>query len=306
MDEVEQSNDAFRARKARLNRGIRKMRLERAYLLEMLGRRMKKNGGSIDGLPVYDEDSDGSSEGPPTPNGRPLRNKRSHRRDDYQSSPPPGEYHTRQQQHYYPGPYHHHSHHQHESPYGPVPNGHRPPPDYPHPEHMMIHQQQQQQHQHILPPHHHIPSQHLPPHPHTVISPVPVPSAFAMFFENNYLSQPHKHSGARTEEDLLNLAREHWDSAKFASQRGMYVAQAEKQMKLYKENARAYNMAVEQHQQEQGPQIHPKREADEGEDQPNMENAAPADQTYNPDTEDVEMADTSRPVEAAGFRPINE
>ena len=67
MQDVEESNDVFRIRKARLARGIRKMRLERAYLLEMLGKRMKKNGSSVDGFPQpYDEESDGSSEGPPT------------------------------------------------------------------------------------------------------------------------------------------------------------------------------------------------------------------------------------------------
>ena len=67
MAEVEESNDAFRVRKVRLNRGIRKMRLERAYLLETLGKRMRKNGGSVDGNQgYYDDDSEGSSEGPPT------------------------------------------------------------------------------------------------------------------------------------------------------------------------------------------------------------------------------------------------
>ena len=67
MTEVEESNDGYRLRKARLQRGIRKMRLERAYLLEILGKRMKKNGGSVDGFQgIYDEDSEGSSEAPPT------------------------------------------------------------------------------------------------------------------------------------------------------------------------------------------------------------------------------------------------
>lgn len=67
MNEVEESNDAYRLRKARLTRGIRKMRLERAYLLEILGKRMKKNSSSVDGFQgFYDEDSEGSSEGPPT------------------------------------------------------------------------------------------------------------------------------------------------------------------------------------------------------------------------------------------------
>lgn len=67
LKEVEEQNDVFRVRKARLARGIRKMRLERAYLLEMLGKRMQKNGSSVDGFPLpYDEESEGSSEGPPT------------------------------------------------------------------------------------------------------------------------------------------------------------------------------------------------------------------------------------------------
>ena len=62
MNEVEEHNDALRLRKTRLERGIRKMRLERAILLDTLAKRMKKNGA--DGL--YDEESEGSSEGPPT------------------------------------------------------------------------------------------------------------------------------------------------------------------------------------------------------------------------------------------------
>ena len=67
LQEVEETNDTFRVRKVRLMRGIRKMRLERAFLLETLGKRMKKNGSGINGMhSFYDEDSEGSSEGPPT------------------------------------------------------------------------------------------------------------------------------------------------------------------------------------------------------------------------------------------------
>lgn len=67
MNEVEESNDAYRLRKVRLMRGIRKMRLERAFLLETLGKRMRKNGHGVNGLNgTYDEDSEGSSDGPPT------------------------------------------------------------------------------------------------------------------------------------------------------------------------------------------------------------------------------------------------
>lgn len=65
--EVDEDNDAKRLRIVRLHQGIRKMRLERAYLLEALAKRQKKNGSSVDGFPVaYDEESEGSSEGPPT------------------------------------------------------------------------------------------------------------------------------------------------------------------------------------------------------------------------------------------------
>ena len=72
MTEVEESNDAFRLRKVRLTRAIRKMRLERAYLLETLGKRMKKNGIGSDELQgIFDEESEGSSEGPPTVNASP-------------------------------------------------------------------------------------------------------------------------------------------------------------------------------------------------------------------------------------------
>ena len=67
LNEVEESNDVYRLRKVRLLRGIRKMRLERAFLLEILGKRMRKNGSGGNGPHgFYDEESEGSSEGPPT------------------------------------------------------------------------------------------------------------------------------------------------------------------------------------------------------------------------------------------------
>lgn len=63
MIEVEENNDATRLRRARLVRGIRKMRIERAILLDSLSKRMRKNGT---GGTVFDEDSDDSIESPPT------------------------------------------------------------------------------------------------------------------------------------------------------------------------------------------------------------------------------------------------
>lgn len=62
MAEVEQSNDSFRLRKTRLLRGIRKLRLERTILLDLLGKRMEKN--KEDGY--YDYESENSSEIPAT------------------------------------------------------------------------------------------------------------------------------------------------------------------------------------------------------------------------------------------------
>lgn len=69
MNEVEESNDAYRLRKVRLMRGVRKMRLQRAFLLEALSKRMKKtrrHSGILNGGHNYDEESEGSSGGPPT------------------------------------------------------------------------------------------------------------------------------------------------------------------------------------------------------------------------------------------------
>ncbi|MCJ1313267.1 hypothetical protein MMC25_006944 [Agyrium rufum] len=86
--EIEESNDEYRRRKMRLSRGIRKMRLERAFLLENLAKRMRKSGhGAFGGVEefrdfndMYDEATDGSSPGPPTPEERPMRPNRRGRR----------------------------------------------------------------------------------------------------------------------------------------------------------------------------------------------------------------------------------
>lgn len=56
INEIEESNDAARLRKVRINRQILKMRLERAFLLEQLQKRMENNV----------DDSDRSSSPPPT------------------------------------------------------------------------------------------------------------------------------------------------------------------------------------------------------------------------------------------------
>lgn len=56
LNEVEEANDAARLRLARTHRGIEKMRLERAFLLEQLAKRTSTNV----------EDSEGSPSPPPT------------------------------------------------------------------------------------------------------------------------------------------------------------------------------------------------------------------------------------------------
>ncbi|KAK6209635.1 HMG box protein [Colletotrichum tabaci] len=68
--EVEEENDATRVRLARIRRQIEKLRLERAFLLEQLAKRTSTNV----------EDSDGSPSPPPTPQEKPLRTKRGHRK----------------------------------------------------------------------------------------------------------------------------------------------------------------------------------------------------------------------------------
>ncbi|GKT47948.1 uncharacterized protein ColSpa_08129 [Colletotrichum spaethianum] len=68
--EVEEENDATRIRLARIRRQIEKLRMERAFLLEQLAKRTSTNV----------EDSDGSPSPPPTPQEKPLRTKRGHRK----------------------------------------------------------------------------------------------------------------------------------------------------------------------------------------------------------------------------------
>ncbi|PVH95376.1 hypothetical protein DM02DRAFT_632936 [Periconia macrospinosa] len=76
INDIEENNDNTRLRIKRLNRGVQKMRLERAFLLEKLNNLMEYNV----------DDSDRSSSTPPTPTDKPLRSKRSHRK----GSPPAG------------------------------------------------------------------------------------------------------------------------------------------------------------------------------------------------------------------------
>jgi non-histone protein 10 len=65
LNEVQENNDLCHLRKIRMERAIRKMRLERAILLDALGKRMRKHGS--DGFNgIFDDESEGSSEGPPT------------------------------------------------------------------------------------------------------------------------------------------------------------------------------------------------------------------------------------------------
>lgn len=75
INDIEENNDGTRQRIQRLNRGIQKMRLERAFLLEQLQKHQEYNM----------DDSDRSSSPPPTPTDKPLRSKRSHRK----GTPPP-------------------------------------------------------------------------------------------------------------------------------------------------------------------------------------------------------------------------
>lgn len=76
LNEVEEANDSARLRIARINRGIQKSRLERAFLLEQLAKRTSTNV----------EDSEGSPSPPPTPKEKPLRTKRGHRKPDFMST----------------------------------------------------------------------------------------------------------------------------------------------------------------------------------------------------------------------------
>ena len=246
MQEVEESNDVFRVRKARLARGIRKMRLERAYLLEMLGKRMKKNGSSVDGFPQpYDEESDGSSEGPPTvsfpfsspsrrsrlksltnaltlqPHEKPLRSKRSHRR--LVSSPPPN------------------FGHQHPRPIAPSQahptSAYEPPRDG----------FRESAFQHVPTTNGHA-AMHYPPHPSTyppnsayqpepqVMRPRPQPpqSAFFNFLEGYIKRHPEKYPH-QTQDELLQVAQRAWEETDAEEYKHYYEDKYQRELRAYEE-----------------------------------------------------------------------
>ncbi|THY21353.1 hypothetical protein D6D00_07164 [Aureobasidium pullulans] len=52
LNDVEEANDAARQRKARLNRAIMKMRLERAFLLEQLAKRLQNTPDGTDKIKI--------------------------------------------------------------------------------------------------------------------------------------------------------------------------------------------------------------------------------------------------------------
>ncbi|KAF4638061.1 hypothetical protein G7Y89_g17 [Cudoniella acicularis] len=73
INEIEHDNDSARLRVVRLERGVQKLRLERAFLMEQLAKRTSTNV----------EDSEGSPSPPPTPKEKPLRTKRGHRKPSF-------------------------------------------------------------------------------------------------------------------------------------------------------------------------------------------------------------------------------
>ena len=229
------------------------------------------------------------------PQERPLRTKRPHRRP-IASTPPAADYSGGQQQQTsqptaYQSLIYDQPTHQHESPYGPQPpvptsNGHEATESSP-PQRSSLQE-----------------SDPAPTSQNNTLSDtqgsasrtliaIPAPSPFAMFFENNYLSQPHKHSGARTESDLEALAVEHWNSSQYANQRKMFEAQAAKQRRRYEEaTGQRYDEAASQ-SGDAGTGSKGK-----GEDKPDGDSHAGA-------TSDVEMSDVDGKHESRGFKSVN-
>lgn len=58
LNEIEEANDAARLRKIRLNRAIMKMRLERAFLVDQLAKRMEFEQEEADGEDEQDQEQE--------------------------------------------------------------------------------------------------------------------------------------------------------------------------------------------------------------------------------------------------------
>lgn len=62
LNDVEEANDAARQRKARLNRAIMKMRLERAFLLEQLAKRLQNTTDGPDKAAATNNNNNANSD----------------------------------------------------------------------------------------------------------------------------------------------------------------------------------------------------------------------------------------------------
>ena len=242
------------------------------------------------------------------PNDRPLRHKRSHRRP-LNSSPPAMDYQMSQQQQSMPqGRYDQQAQQQHDTSYGAsnhgnADDGSAPPAAY------LSNQPISAMPQPPTLPSNNVATSVPQQQPNPLLSPIPAPEPFMMFFENNYLSQPHKHTGARTEDDLLKLAKKNWEDVDFMKQRRMYENQAQKQRQMY-EDAQAnldYEMTSKQQGatrqvQGQGRVIQPK--AEDGEARPGSSKGRTREEE-GAAVHDVEMTGTPPGGGYGGFTSIN-
>lgn len=66
LNEVEAANDEYKIKRVRLDRAVMKMRLERAFLLDQLSKRMEHNpdgseGSADEGMATVSSERDGGS-----------------------------------------------------------------------------------------------------------------------------------------------------------------------------------------------------------------------------------------------------
>ncbi|KAL8916701.1 MAG: hypothetical protein Q9208_008348 [Pyrenodesmia sp. 3 TL-2023] len=283
--EIEAQNDATRERVVRTERGIRKLRLERAILLTRLSEIISKNGEDVDGVGnMYDGNSEGSSEGPPTqPHEKPLRTKRSHRRQPLVSPPPTHA--PSSSIHPTPrGSHHHHRQHPYESAYSaheaPQPyhrtqhrpsssgltNGHPSSSHYPSISHH--HQYQYHQHQHHQP-------QFTNPHD-------PPLDAFTTFLYHS-IRQNQDFIGL-SEDEQLNKARQSWHA--------LPPTEHERMARDYQQRLLEWEAALEAAREREEEQAGRKGGAREG---------LAGEGEGEPEAEDEEMEDMGK----GGFTAVN-
>ena len=127
-----------------------------------------------------------------------------------------------------------------------------------------------------------------------MVPPLPPADAFAMYLDGRFLSQPHKHPQANSEQALIQLAEESWENESEGTKQ-LYKLQEAKQRQAYN-NQRTLSLEYEKRQQQQRKETERKRNGAENGDE---------DEEDEDEDEQVKVEGAGSTAAGGGFTSIN-